>query len=111
MNIRLKLLGWLFAILLCFTNALKLTASDKPNMVLFFADGMYQEIHNCLDCDGFEPLNDPVPVPVKLKLRGRWELADQHSEVNVTTSNSDSTTITIATSDARNIKFQRRKAS
>jgi len=38
MNIRPNLFGWLFATLLCFTNALNLTASDKLNVVFILSD-------------------------------------------------------------------------
>ncbi len=56
MNVRPKLLGWLFATLLCVTNALKLTASDKPNVVFILSDNQsYYE----MSCHGHADIKTP----------------------------------------------------
>ena len=56
MNARSKLLGWLFAPLLCFTNALDLTASDKPNVVFILSDNQsYYE----MSCHGHADIKTP----------------------------------------------------
>ena len=56
MNAKSKLLGWLWAILLCFTNALDLIASDKPNVVFVLSDNQsYYE----MSCHGHADIKTP----------------------------------------------------
>ena len=56
MNVGSKLIGKLFATLLCFTNALKLTASDKPNVVFILSDNQsYYE----MSCHGHADIKTP----------------------------------------------------
>lgn len=61
------------------------------------------------DEDGYQPPTDPVSMPVTLTLRGKWNLAADHPEVKVIRKDADTTTMTIATSDARSIEFKLRK--
>lgn len=61
------------------------------------------------DKDGYQPPADPVPMPVTLTLRGKWDLAADHPEVKLVRRHADTTTMTIATSDARSIEFKPRK--
>ena len=56
MNIGSKLIGKLFATLLCFTNALKLKALDKPNVVFILSDNQsYYE----MSCHGHADIKTP----------------------------------------------------
>lgn len=66
---------------------------------------------NFRDKDGYQAPAAPVLMPMTLALRGKWKLAAPHPEVKVMTSDANTTTITIAASDARSIEFQLRKAS
>ncbi len=62
------------------------------------------------DKDRSRPPAEPVPMPVTLTLRGKWTLEVDHAEVNVRRTGADTTTITVAASDARSIEFVLRKA-
>lgn len=61
------------------------------------------------DKEHFRPPANPVPMPVTLTLRGKWTLADDHAEANVLPTDGETTTITVAASDARSIEFTFRK--
>lgn len=61
------------------------------------------------DKEHFRPPANPVPMPVTLTLRGKWTLADDHAEANVLPTDGETTTITVAASDARSIEFTLRK--
>ena len=56
MNVGSKLIGKLFATLLCFANALDLKASDKPNVVFILSDNQsYYE----MSCHGHADIKTP----------------------------------------------------
>lgn len=59
--------------------------------------------------DGYQPPAEPVPMPMTLTLRGQWKLAATHPEVTEAESNTKTTVLTIAASDARSIEFQLRR--
>ena len=56
MSVKIRLMGWLFATLLCFTNALELTASDQPNVVFILSDN--QSFYE-MSCHGHADIKTP----------------------------------------------------
>ena len=52
------------------------------------------------DKDGYQPPIDPVSMPVTLALRGAWKLDMPCGEAQLTSKTTNSTEITVATSDA-----------
>ena len=62
------------------------------------------------DRDALAPPMKPVSMPVTLTLRGRWELKNADDKVTIDETGEETTRLTVATGDGRNIEFQLRKA-